>query len=133
MAADLRGDLLGATTAVTPAGIARLWFGVLAGPLAWTLQLSVSYPLAQLSCHAEHRGQHPIALELIALGALVVIAFGAVTSWHALRALPSASSDGGHSADRGRFMAGLGLLLAVMFSLVVIATAIPTSILHACQ
>ena len=129
MAADLRSDLLGAPTAVT-----RLWFGILAGPVAWTLQLAISYPLAQLSCHAGYRSQHPLTLQVVAGAALMMIAFGALTAWNALQAAPApASTDGGRSIDRARFMAMLGLLFAALFTLVVIATAIPTWILHACE
>jgi hypothetical protein len=117
-----------------PTAIARLWFGILAGPTAWVLQMMVSYPLAQLSCHAEHRSQHVLTLQLIALTALFIIASGAATAWQALRAVPEgASSDGGRSIDRARFMAGLGLMFAAFFTLIVIATAIPSWFIHACQ
>src|SRR4051812_2966096 len=111
MAANLRSDLLGAPTAVS-----RLWFGILAGPVAWMLQLSISYPLAQLSCQAQYRSQHPLTLEVIALAALAMTALGGMTSWNALRAVPDdASSDGGRPIDRARFMAGLGLLFTLFF------------------
>jgi hypothetical protein len=117
-----------------PTAVARLWFGILAGPVAWVLQLSISYPLAQLSCHAEFRGQHPIALEVIAAAALLLTGSGAMTAWRAFEAVPAgASGTGGRSIDRARFMAGLGLLFTALFAMVVIATAIPTWILHACQ
>ena len=129
MAADLRSDLLGPPTAV-----ARLWFGILAGPSAWLLQLLVSYPLAQLSCHAGFHSQHPLALQAIAGAALLLVGAGAFTAWQAREAAPAdASSAGGRAVDRSRFMAGLGLLFALLFGLVVIATAIPTWILHACE
>jgi hypothetical protein len=104
---------LGAPTAVT-----RLWLGILAGPVAWILQLLVSYPLAQNSCHAEFRSQHPLALEAIAGAALLLVGAGAITAWRAREAVPAdASPNGGRSIDRAHFM----------------ATAIPTWILHACQ
>jgi hypothetical protein len=129
MAADLRSDLLGAPTAV-----ARLWFSILAGPVAWLLQLLISYPLAQLSCHAEFRSQHPLTLQAIALGALLIAGAGAMTAWQARESAPGdASPSGGRAIDRARFMAGLGLLSATLFALVIIATAIPTWIVHACQ
>jgi hypothetical protein len=129
MAADLRGDLLGAQTS-----IARLWSGILAGPTGWILQLMVSYPIAQLSCHAEYRSQHPLALQVVAFGALVIVGAGGVTAWRALQAAPAgAMTDGGRPMDRAHFMAQLGLLFTVMFTVLVVATAIPSWILHACQ
>jgi hypothetical protein len=129
MAADLRSDLLGAQTAVT-----RLWIGILAGPTAWILQLLVSYPLAQLSCRSGFQSQHLLPLQVIACGALMIVGVGAMTAWRALQAVPAAAStDGGRPIDRARFMATLGLLGSVLFTLVVIATAIPSWILHACE
>jgi hypothetical protein len=120
---------LGAPTAVT-----RLWLGIFAGPTAWILQLIVSYPLAQLSCRSGFRSQQQLPLQLIACAALMIIGFGAVTAWSALQAVPvTASTDGGRPIDRARFMAMLGLLTSVLFTLVVIATAIPSWILHACE
>jgi fumarate reductase subunit D len=116
-----------------PTAVGRLWVGLLAPPTAWVLQLLVSYPLAQLSCQAGKGHQHLLTMQVIALGALLVIGYGAVTAWHALRSAHDASSDGGRSIDRARFMAGLGVLTAMLFTVLVIATAIPTWILHACQ
>jgi hypothetical protein len=122
---------LGAQTAVTPP---RLWFGILAGPAAWVLQLLISYPLAQLSCHAEFRSQHPLTLQAIALAALLVAGAGAMTAWHTREAMPAdASTSGGRAVDRARFMTGLGLLSSALFGLVIIVTALPAWILHACE
>jgi hypothetical protein len=114
--------------------LARLWSGIFAGPIAWTLQMTISYPIAQLSCHADYRSQHPATLQLIGVAALVVIALGVLMSFSVLRTIPrDAPSDGGHSRDRAKFMALYGLASAALFSLLVIATAMPSFVVHACQ
>ena len=122
------------TVVVKPAGLARLWGGMFAGPIAWMLQMTISYPIAQLSCHADYRSQHPLSLQLIGLGALAMIAMGVGMSLGVLRSIPrNAPSDGGHSRDRAKFMALFGLASAALFSLLVIATAMPSFVIHACQ
>ena len=102
----------------------KLWTGILAGPLAWTVQLSLSYPLAQLACHAGIASQHPRALHAISAAALLtVVAAGllASTLWR----------RGVH--ERQRFMALLGVLSCILFALVVVATWVPSFIVHNCE
>ena len=101
----------------------RLWAGILAGPSAWVAQLSLVYPIAQLTCHAGFAPQHPGSLHAISIGALALISSGAVLSWQMRHGSP----------QRVRFMAQLGLLMCVLFALVVIATWVPPFILHNCE
>ena len=118
MAADLRGYLLGSKTDL------KLWAGILAGPAAWTAQLALSYPIAQLTCHAGFAPQHPGTLHMISIGALVAVAIGAFVCWPLRRET---------SPQRVRFMAHLGLLMCALFMLIVIATWIPPFIMHNCE
>jgi hypothetical protein len=118
MAADLWGDLLGARTDL------RLWAGMFAGPAAWIAQLSMIYPIAQLTCHAGFAPQHPGTLHSISAGALIAIAAGAVASWP----LRHETSE-----QRVRFMSHLGLLTCALFALVVIATWAPVVLMHDCE
>ena len=117
MAADLRGDLLGAKADL------KLWAGILAGPSAWVAQLSLVYPIAQLTCHAGFAPQHPGTLHAISIAALALTAAGAMLSWQ-MRL--------GH-VPRIRFMAQLGLLMCGLFAVVVIATWVPPFILNNCE
>ena len=118
MAADLRGDLLGAKVDL------KLWIGILAGPSAWVGQLALMYPIAQLTCHSGFVPQHPGTLHAISAGALIAIAAGAFPAWQ-LRDTPS--------EQRIRFMAHLGLLMCALFALVVIATWVPPFIVNRCE
>lgn len=108
---------MGATTDL------KLWTGILAGPAAWSVQLALSYPIAQVTCHASFASQHPGTLHAIAFGALAAVAAAA---W-----LPRPLRHASH--PRVRFMARLGLLTCALFALVVIATWFPVFVLHDCQ
>ena len=101
----------------------KLWAGILAGPTAWVAQLSMVYPIAQLTCHAGFAPQHPGSLHAISIAALVLTAIGALLSWQGRHGGP----------QRVRFMAQLGLLMCALFAIVVIATWVPPFILHNCE
>ena len=118
MAPDLRGDLLGAKTDL------KLWTGILAGPAAWIAQLSLVYPIAQLTCHSGFAPQHTGTLHAISTAALVTIAFGGLVSWP----LRNETSE-----QRVRFMSRLGLLTCALFALVVLATWAPAFIMSNCE
>ena len=103
-------------------GIATQWAGVLAGPIAWALDLTIGYSRVKEACGTPWMW----ALHVMTLAALVIIALGAWAAWTALRATPDdAPTDGGRVIDRSRFLAILGLLSCSYFALVVIATSIP--------
>ena len=84
----------------SPPGIAMLWTGILAGPIAWALDLTISYAIVQWTCGS----QHTSVLALVTAGALLVIACGAIASGVALGAAAGrGETDGGSPIDRGRF------------------------------
>lgn len=122
MAADLRGDLLGAEDHLT-----LQWTGVLTAPIAWAAMLAFNYSLAKWSCG------HGTAyvLQLIALAALLCAAAGALAAWRTLTLVPAgATDDGGRGADRSRFMGLLGLGSSALFGLLSIASSVPIWTLH---
>ncbi len=135
MAADLRGDLLGAESHLN-AGDLRwlsplpLWSGILAGPVAWALDLMVSYALVKWSCGSQRQQ----VLHLITFAALALVFAGAIPSWQALqRTVFDVPTDGGRSRQRARFMAILGLASCALFAAAIVAGAIPRWMLDACQ
>lgn len=135
MAADLRGDLLGAQSAVE-AGDTRwltplpLWAGIFAGPLAWAFDLVVSYAIVKWVCQTRQYG----VFHLVTLVSLAIVAGGAVISWTAFsRTIQDTPTDGGHPRQRARFMAILGLAVSALFALQIIAGALPHWMLDACQ
>jgi hypothetical protein len=125
VAADLWGDLLG--RALTPFA---LWTGILAGPIAWALDLTISYALVKPVCAAQTNG----LLRSVPIGSFLLTAVGA---WCAFRALAATAdvgpTDGGSELQRARFMALLGLAISALFAVQVGAGAIPRWVLDACS
>jgi hypothetical protein len=115
---------------VSPQGIAAVWLGVLAGPVAWALDLTVSYAIVQWTCGG---GPH-VVLHLISVVSLLIVGGGALASWRALGLASAEERDDGARPDEwGRFMALLGLVMCALFAVVVIAGAIPRLVLDACH
>ena len=111
-------------------GIGWLWFGILAGPLAFLLNLQLSYMLVQPVCVAAHH----LVLHLVPVGALLLTASGGVSAWWSWQRTGHAeSSKAGGVLPRSRFMAGVGLLISVLFLVVIAAQWLPNFILTPCQ
>jgi hypothetical protein len=107
-----------------------LWTGILAGPVAWALDLGVSYALVKWSCSS----QRDTLLHLITPAALAVVAAGAIVSAVALQQVAhQPPGDGDAPGQRARFMAVLGLASCAMFAVTIVAGAIPQWVLDACQ
>ena len=126
---------MGAQTDVT-AGDVRwitplpLWTGILAGPVAWSINLAVSYALVKWSCVARRED----VLHLLTAAALLLVAGGAAVSWWAFqRTRADIPEDGGGPRQRARFMAMLGLASSAFFALATAALAIPWWVLDACH
>jgi hypothetical protein len=109
-----------------------LWFGIVAGPLAWAALLQTNYVLSYVACEQRHTWM----LHLSAAVALLIVAAGAFATW---KAAPPPGPDDMPSADpadaaivRARFMATGGLMLCAWFALVIIATEIPPLVLQPC-
>jgi len=109
---------------------AALIIGLLAGPVAWLVQLELSYLLVPWAC--ARGGQ--VVLHLVALAMLAVAAAGLGFAWRA--GLAARRVVGGARApgfEVRRFVAGCGVGLSLLFLLVIVASAIPNFILRACD
>jgi hypothetical protein len=111
-------------------GIGWLWFGILAGPLAFLLNLQLSYMLVQPVCVTAHH----LVLHLVPVGALLLTVSGGVSAWRNWRRTGQAeSSEAGGVLPRSRFLAGVGLLTSGLFIVVIVAQWLPNFILALCQ
>ena len=107
-----------------------LWTGILAGPAAWGLDLSISYPMVKWACSNQRGG----VLRAMTFAALVLVAGGGIVSFIALRRTAGDTpTDGGNPRQRAHFMAILGLTSCALFALAILAGAIPRWVLDACQ
>jgi hypothetical protein len=105
-----------------------LWAGILAGPVAWAFDLETSYALVHWTCAT----QQPHLLHVITLLSLLVTAGGVAISWMSWQQARTASADR-DEIGRARFMAVLGLSAGALFTLAILASAIPRWMLDACQ
>lgn len=95
-----------------------LWAGVLAGPVAWAVQLVAVYAMAAWRCD----GGPAWPLHLGSLACLVVAAGGATLAWRDWRAVggwPGASEE--VAVGRTRLMSVVGVMTGSLFVLVIFA------------
>jgi hypothetical protein len=96
----------------------------LAGPVAWSLDLALSYGLVRWVRHLDTRAPVYAVTAL----ALAVLAVGA---WAALRLLAHPRGHERRVADRARFMARSGLAMQLFFLAVLAADLVPKLLLGA--
>ncbi|MBS0331496.1 MAG: hypothetical protein JSS35_01890 [Proteobacteria bacterium] len=110
-------------------GLARLLYGLMAGPLAWALSQMANGAVGQEACFPgveplaapAFGGAHAIQAVILAV-ALLVSGSGALVSWVAWRATRDEQAGDQHALlavgeGRSRFMAFAGLLTSVGFVL----------------
>ena len=132
----------------------KMWFGVLAGPLAWAMHEGVSYALVKVACSGgllvlEH-GITALALALAVAGAYVsarsYAAYRRDTPRAAVRATdqpegPPTPQGVGRFGPEGTsvngdavgLMAPLGVLSAALFAFAILMEALPDVVLSPCM
>ncbi len=105
----------------------RPCMALLAGPLAWLVDLEASYALAHRACGGRVR----LALHALSAGGLAVAAGAGVragVAWRRARRFPAAGAPG-----RARFMAAVGLGVSGLAVLLLLAAAVPKLLLAGCE
>lgn len=107
-------------------GLLALWFGILGPPLVWIARLSASYTLVPFVCRT---GWLWLLNGITAVSLLVAVIAGLVAyrSWRAGRG----DLNGGAGA-RTRFMGLLGMLIATLFSAVIVAEGLANVLVAPC-
>jgi hypothetical protein len=103
-----------------------LWAGLLAGPVAWAVQLQAVYALAAWACD----GGPAWPLHLASLACLLAAGGGAALSWRDWKAVggwPGASEAA--AVGRTRLLTVLGMMTGVLFALVILAQWIAVIVL----
>jgi hypothetical protein len=109
--------------------IALQWFGLVAPPAAWLLNLEFGYSLAHAACHGS--GMLPVhAATVAALGLCAIGAAAAFITWR--RSGSDWPRDVAGALDRSRLLSTLGLGGALIFALIIVAQWIPTFMLEPC-
>jgi hypothetical protein len=107
-----------------------LWAGVLGSPLLWALQFQVTYMLVPWTC--THRNAWLIPL--IHIVSFVISVICGVLCWLHWRRLGSTMPESQEEEliARTKFLAVLGLMTAALFSLLILAHAVPSFYLDPC-
>jgi hypothetical protein len=98
-------------------------------PLAFGADLLISYALVQHACSTGH---HYI-LHVVTAISLAVSIFSGFLSWRQYVLARDGNDEGGLPIDRAHFLALLGLLTSVAFTVIIIANAVPRWVLHPCD
>jgi hypothetical protein len=132
---------------VTPDGVTRgetrgsvlLWFGILAGPLAWTAQVIVAPDLAEVLCYSGAKGSGRGQIYGLDIQVFIVVLTAALTAICLSGLLVSLKCSRAQRAARdttpGRratWMARAGVLVSSLFALATIVGFIPVFLLEAC-
>jgi hypothetical protein len=103
--------------------------GIFAGPAAWLVNTQLGYALVPWIC--AHKVQ---LVPVVALGALLISLAGAFLSWRAwatASAEPTPDRSGGGRPHR--FVAGVGILVALLFALVILVQGSAGFVLQGCE
>jgi len=112
------------------AGLVKLICGLLLGPLAWFIDLEISYATVKWACAHDRRD----LILLIPLGTLALIAVATWCCWSSWAVLRNETTlDGGSVKDRSGFLAVVGLMMNATFALLVITTFAARYVLSPCE
>ena len=107
-----------------------LWVAPLVGPMAWFTDLQFSFSFDRWAC--DHNNIVPLYL-LTALCTLLA-ASGAAWSWsHWKHARPVSAGEQDGVIPRTRFLSLVSLAVNLLFTIAVVAQAIPKLMLNPCQ
>ena len=109
-----------------------LWFGVLAAPIAWTLQHIFGFGVTQATCNV---GGSPLPIDGWTLAATIVATIVAVLGGAAAVAAYLATRDAGTEIPGARinFLATTGIVIAPIFLAIVLMSGISVLVLPECH
>jgi hypothetical protein len=112
------------------AGSLALWWGILAGPIAFALDEVISYATVQHSCSTGFS----YWLHVYTALAIALSLSGLASAQWCYRHLPSSADTKGGSVDaRSRWMSIYGTASSIAFLVVIIAMSIPKIIMSPCD
>jgi hypothetical protein len=110
-------------------GLALLWFGVLAGPVAVATNMLAGYALTKWACASGHT----FVLTGIASAMLIVALSGVWVGWSCRQRLLDANEHGGAIVDRSYFAALVAIGLSLITCLLIVLQAFPHFVLSPCE
>jgi hypothetical protein len=117
-------------------GSAALWFGVLAGPAAWSLQVIIGYSAEEIACSSGSQSEElagiPIETMIIAVN-FALTAITAVALVVSLRCLQRSRRGDPTTGARATWMGLAGVMVSVLFLVVLVSGFAPMWILTTCS
>jgi hypothetical protein len=110
-------------------GLARLWFAVLAGPVAVALNMLIGYALVKWAC----AGGRTYVLTSVAVVTLALALSGTWVGWTCRAQIGDANEHGGRIVDRSYFVALVAIGLSALTALLVVMQAYPHFVLSPCE
>jgi hypothetical protein len=108
----------------------KLWAALLAGPLAWSLGLTLKYFVVPFSCGS----MNPIPTHLISAATLVITLLGTWLAWQLwVDSGKQWPDESGLPVVRTRFMAVMSLMSGALFALAIIAQWLTAAFLNPCM
>jgi hypothetical protein len=109
--------------------VAELWAGVLLPPVAWALQLTVTYILSAFACEPPW----DLSFHVVTILALGASLYGGWLGWRLWTRVQDGPENEGGNVGRSRFMAVSAVALSALFSLVILAQWFPTFVYEPCR
>lgn len=118
-----------------------LWFGLLSGPIIWTVQFLAVYLLVEVACQAgilrgSFLGMETISflVVLLTVASLIGVAYGGFFSYRNYQQVGGHGIFQRQNLDRSPawFMALSGLALSLLFGLLILMMGIPAVVLAPC-
>jgi hypothetical protein len=102
----------------------------LGAPVAWALEFVMSYAITQHTCSTGKLWE----LYLLSFSSIAVAGLALMIAFRTFLRVPqSASQDSSHPASRSRFAGALGLMMSLLFTVAIVAGAVPRFILSPCE
>lgn len=109
----------------------RTWFALLTPPIAWFTALNAGYFMVSWACGS---GTGLLAMHLVLLGTLgITIVAGLTARWEWRRSGSEWPGESGAPIERQRLLSVLGLMGAVLFSLLIVAQWLAAVIVGPCE
>jgi hypothetical protein len=123
-----------------PVRLSRLWFGLVAAPLAWMVAELAGYVLAARDCGRWRTGlaayavpNAPVIVAAISLAMAALAAAGLALALRSLRAADRVVPPSNVRAGRTRFMALGGIIVSALLLLNIVFFGVPPFLVNACS
>lgn len=129
-----------AITKAERSGSARLWVGMLAGPVAWSLQILVGYNLEEIACRSGSTDRliagadiETVIVWLTSSLIILTLAAGAL-AFGCLKRLRGGDTRGNDTgATRAYWMARVGIISSAIFAFMLALGLLPSLFFPVCE